>query len=234
MLLIPLHKQHRGDGEWGMWSDCNTSLLLLSPHAFSCSTSMSLTQDAILQELLQRGSFPQTAVQEHLLWCGVFHGLQHEYLLQHSPQRVAEGQSVSSLCSPWAAGESLHQHPSFFTDFGPCRIVSHFFSSLLFITAATQPLLPFLIYVFTEVPSASLISSALASCESVLGVCLIQGNLWHLLTEATFAVPLLPKLGRISLIYRGSSCDHPSGVWTINLSPSRSSHYHQFVCEVKS
>lgn len=158
-----------------MWSDRNTTSLLLLPPA----PPLSLTQDTVLHKLLQHESFPQTAVQEllqHVSSTGsascqktcssvssppqgrsscqepaptwALQGLQPPFgtstccgvgssmgcsmsICSSSPQWVAGGQSTSPSCSPRTAGESLHQHPSFFTDFGPCRVVSHFFFTSL-------------------------------------------------------------------------------------------------------
>jgi len=158
------------------------------------------------RHLLQRGlcTGSQLPSDIRLLWHGVpstgcrstvdLHGLQGNNLPHHGLHHKLQGKI---LCSGiWSTSS-----PSFFTDLGVCRVVSFTssHSSLLNCHFPTELFfLPFLKYVITEVLPPLLIGLALASSRSVLelaGTGFIRhgGSFSQLLTEATPAVPLLPK-----------------------------------------
>lgn len=117
---------------------------------------------------------------EYLLHRGLLHGLQGDNLLHHGLLHACWGLTLvgsqalhsqnqynrlqGNLCSgTWSTSS-----PSFFTDFGVCRIVSLTFFSFLSLTAIVQWILPFVKYVFREVPPASLFGSALSRGGSLL------------------------------------------------------------------
>jgi len=134
------------------------------------------------------GSLP-CAAGLYLLYCGP-PWLQGDNLRYHGLHHDLEGKT---LCSEILSTYS----PSFFTDLGVCRVVSHFISLLsnCHLTAVLF-FLPLLKSVITEVLPLSLIGLALASCESILepaGTGFIRhgGSFSQLLMEAnTIAPPL--------------------------------------------
>jgi len=136
----------------------------------------------------------------HLLWHGVLHKMQGEYLLHLGSLWTVEGQPASpwshcrlqeDLCSgSWCT--SFY----FFTDLGVCRVVSLTYFPSSFPAAAVRH---FLLqkYVITEVLPTSLMGSAFTSSGSLdlaeTGSAQHGGNFCHLLTEAIPTAPLLPK-----------------------------------------
>jgi len=155
---------------------------------------------SLLQCRLSTGSQLPSSV--HLLWCGVLHGLQVEICLTvdlhglqgHSlPHHGRHHELQGHLCSSaWSTSS-----PSFCTDPGVCRAVSHHLTPL-FSCSSADFFSPLLNYVIPKVLPLSLMGSALASGGSVLepagtGSVGHGGSFWQLLTEATPVAPSLPK-----------------------------------------
>ena len=131
-----------GDGEWGIWSVCNTlPLPLLPPHALpllqhrvlptgfsssgiNCSSMGSPHRLHALSEACSGVSFSPGATVSFKA---------HPPALAWGPPWAAGGWPILPWSSPWVAGKALFWHlehllPSLFTDLGFCRAVSLTFS----------------------------------------------------------------------------------------------------------
>lgn len=125
---------------------CSCSQFIIVPlHHFSSFSHYSLLQHGSLPQatvphgVLSRGhSFCQEPAPErafhrlqlpsghvHLLSCGVLHGLQCEYLLHHCPLHKPQGNICFTTVFPGDCRST--SFPSFFSDPGACRAVSHTF-----------------------------------------------------------------------------------------------------------